>query len=189
MKENLKLGVILLIISATAALLLSGTYELTKETILAQVNAEKNSAMKSILPEADKFETLKLDLSKYTGITSVDKGLSSGNEVGYVIESSAKGYGGELKLVTAISLDGKIAGVKVIEHTETPGLGAKCEEPEFTEKYKEKSASKALSLVSGAASTDGEIQSVSGVTITSTAVMDGVNKAMDIYNNELKGGQ
>lgn len=189
MKENFKLGGILLIIATVASLLLSCTYELTKDTIAAQSNAAKTEAMKAILPEADKFETLDLDVSNYAGVGAVDKGLSDGNEVGYVIESSAKGYGGELKLVVAVSIEGKISGIKVLEHSETPGLGAKCEEPEFTDRYKEKLATTPLTLVSGSPSSDSEIQSISGVTITSTAVIDAVNKAIDIYNNELKGGQ
>ena len=56
MKENIRLGLILLLITGVAGFLLGGAYEITKAPIAASIEADKQAAMKEILPTADKFE-------------------------------------------------------------------------------------------------------------------------------------
>ena len=68
--------------------------------------------------------------------------------------------------------------------SETPGLGAKANESEFKSQFKDKSASK-LSLVKGKISSENEVSAISGATITSSAVTNGVNSAIEVFNSYL----
>ena len=74
--------------------------------------------------------------------------------------------------MVGISKDGKITGVEIGNHSETPGLGSKATEPMFKNQYVDK---------------DNEISAMSGATITSNGVTSGVNAAMKIYNEKLSG--
>ena len=71
-----------------------------------------------------------------------------------------------------------------MNHSETPGLGAKSTEPEFYEQFNDKKAP--LKVVKGSAGNPDEISAISGATITSNAVVDGVNAAVDYWSKNLK---
>lgn len=185
MKENLKLGIILLIIAATAGLILSVAHSVTMKPILAKEKEEKESAMKLVLHEAESFETVKIDKSEE--VLGAEAGIKDGKKIGYCINVSSKGYGGPINMMIGISEDGKIEGVRILSLSETPGLGSKTQEPEFIDQFKDKQAAE-LSVVKDTAS-DNQIQAVSGATISSTAVTNGVNNAIKLFNDTLKGGK
>ena len=67
---------------------------------------------------------------------------------------------------------------------ETPGLGAKASDSSFKDQFSGKSASE-LALIKGSSSGENEISAISGATITSTAVTDGVNVAIELFNSSL----
>ncbi len=97
------------------------------------------------------------------------------NLEGYAIKTVTGGYGGDVVTLTGISKENQdIVGMKVLEHSETPGLGAKAEEPEFTERFAGKGTSEEV-----------EVEALSGATITSKAVMFGVNNAREVFNTQL----
>lgn len=89
--------------------------------------------------------------------------------------------------MVGISKDGKITGVEIGNHSETPGLGSKATEPMFKNQYVDKDVSNSLLVVKGSANNDNEISAISGATITSNGVTSGVNAAMKIYNEKLSG--
>lgn len=185
MKENLKLGGILLIIAAIAGLLLGWAHEVTKEPIAKQQEMAKSQAMKEILPEASEF---KLSGSKLSGtVKEAYEGKRSDKTVGYAIKVAPKGYGGAIEIMVGISTEGKVEGIKILSHTETPGLGAKAPEPKFAGQFKAKPIDKVLQVVKKAPSSPNEIEAITGATITSKAVTVGVNEAIQFYNTALKG--
>lgn len=183
MKDILKLGVTLFAICAVAALVLGVTNNITAPVIEERNIQASNKARKIVLPEADDFK--KLDGMNSDMILEVYEGIKDGKVIGYTIETSSKGYGGAIESMVGISKDGKITGVEIGNHSETPGLGSKATEPEFKNQYLDKAVSNPLLVVKGSANNENEISAISGATITSNGVTNGVNAAMKIYNEKL----
>ena len=187
----------LLLITLVAGLALAVVNEITAKPISEAENKAKMAAYESVfsgvefeeINSSDKLIKAENDSAPVQN-ASVDDVLravdKNGNTVGYVI--SASGYGGDVKIAIGISAaDDKITGFKVLSHSETAGLGAKCTEDDFQNQFAGKSAGK-LSYVKNAAASDSEIDAISGATITSSAVTDAVNAATHFYST-LKEGQ
>ena len=185
MKDILKLGVTLFAICAVAALVLGVTNNITAPVIEERNIQASNEARKIVLSEADEFK--ELDGMNSDIVLEVYEGIKDGQVIGYTIKTSSKGYGGAIELMVGISKDGKITGVEIGNHSETPGLGSKATEPMFKNQYVDKDVSNSLLVVKGSANNDNEISAISGATITSNGVTNGVNAAMKIYNEKLSG--
>ena len=185
MKDILKLGVTLFAICAVAALVLGITNNITAPVIEERNIQASNEARKIVLSEADEFK--ELDGMNSDIVLEVYEGIKDGQVIGYTIKTSSKGYGGAIELMVGISKDGKITGVEIGNHSETPGLGSKATEPMFKNQYVDKDVSNSLLVVKGSANNDNEISAISGATITSNGVTNGVNAAMKIYNEKLSG--
>lgn len=182
MKEIMKLGAILLAICLVAAVALGVTNEMTIGKILEQRELTNQLARQAVLPEATSFEPVEADqLATVQGnepmIMEVFKGLKDGNLVGYVIKTAPTGFGGTVEVTTGISAEGTVSGVRIGTHAETPGLGANATLPSFYEQYNGMSAAQELG-VSKTAKSDTEIMAITGSTITSRAVTDGVNSSI-----------
>ena len=189
-KDMFKLGLNLLIISAVAALLLALTNSVTASTI-AQRNEQANGeARKLVLESAQDFEEVKdvkTDNSKGVEVSEIYEAKdASGNTVGYTLKVLPSGYGGTIELMVGIdSVKGQVSGINVVSNSETAGLGAKSTDPEFSDQYKGKPLEE-LSVLKNGTPGDTEIKAISGATITSTAVTNGVDAAIEVYNNSLK---
>lgn len=185
MKEISKLGLILLLICAVAAALLSLAYDFTIDKIVAQREMTSQLSRQEVLPAADSFEIIEEDLldkvkTENGLVVEVYEGLSGGTLVGYTIKTLPSGFGGSVEVITGISSDGEVTGMRVGNNQETPGLGANSTLPEFYEQYVGKSTASELAVVKAGA-TGNEIQAISGATITSKAVTKGVNSAVEAY--------
>ena len=189
-KDMFKLGLNLLIISAVAALLLALTNSVTASTI-AQRNEQANAeARKLVLESAQDFEQVKdvkTDNSKGVEVSEIYEAKdASGNTVGYTLKVLPSGYGGTIELMVGIdSAKGQVSGINVVSNSETAGLGAKSTDPEFSDQYKGKPLEE-LSVLKNGTPGDTEIKAISGATITSTAVTNGVDAAIEVYNSSLK---
>jgi len=186
MNDIITPGIRLFVICAISVLVLSFASETTKEAI-AQQNAKTEAAsMQIVLPEATSFENKK-ELSD-GNVYLVADGMDNGELKGYVVGVNSSGFGGELKIMVGISPDGTIQGANVLSHSETPGLGARSQEPEFIEQYKGQKTDKELVVVKGKEPAEGEIQAITAATITSRAVTNGVNEATAYFKTNLAGG-
>jgi len=183
MKDIFKLGTTLFGICAVAALILGVTNNITAPVIEERNIQASNEARKIVLPDADEFK--KLDDINSDMVVEVYEGIKGNNVVGYTIKTSSKGYGGAIESMVGISKDGKITGVEIGNHSETPGLGSKATEPTFKNQYLDKDVSKPLLVIKGSANNENEISAISGATITSNGITNGVNAAMKIYNEKL----
>jgi len=161
MKEMLRYGFILALICVIAAGLLAGVNTLTRSKIAAQALAEEQSALKEVMPLAAKFTEVKpgQEILYYKALDNQDKLL------GFVFKASGKGYSSVIETLAGIFPDGRISAIKVISLNETPGLGMRVKENNFTKQFNNQDA---LSL-SG-------VQAITGATISSRAVMDSVVK-------------
>ena len=185
-KDMFKLGLNLLIISAVAALLLALTNSVTASTI-AQRNEQANAeARKLVLESAQDFEQVKdakTDNSKGVEVSEIYEAKDAS---GYTLKVLPSGYGGTIELMVGIdSAKGQVSGINVVSNSETAGLGAKSTDPEFSDQYKGKPLEE-LSVLKNGTPGDTEIKAISGATITSTAVTNGVDAAIEVYNNSLK---
>ena len=189
-KDMFKLGLNLLIISAVAALLLALTNSVTAGTIAQRSEQANAEARKLVLDSAETFEEVKdvnTDNSKGIEVAEVYEAKdASGNTVGYTLKVVPSGYGGDIELMVGIdSANSQVSGINVVSNSETAGLGAKSTDPEFSDQYKGKPLEE-LSVLKNGTPGDTEIKAISGATITSTAVTNGVDAAIEVYNNSLK---
>lgn len=192
--DILKTGITLLVITGIAAIVLGFFNFITERPIAKQLENTNMEAMKAVLT-AEQYT--KLDLNKYkfnfdtSGdskltpdsklIEEINEGKSSGNVVGYVIKVAPQGFGGPIEEMIGIDKDGKITGIKIVNQSETPGLGAKSEDPNWNKQYKDKKADKDLTVVKTTPTQENQIQAITGATITSRAVTKGVNTAIEAY--------
>ena len=179
MKENLKLGGILLTITVIAGLLLGFANSLTAEAILENSKVSKED-LKVILPAAS-------SIADTEGIEVYDALDGSGNRVGNVFKVTTKGFHGPVELVIAISSEDKVTGMKVLAHSETPGLGAKITEPAFMERIKDLPIAEDIEIVKVTPSKDNQVEGVSGASVSSKAVATAVNDAIRFYKENIKG--
>lgn len=193
MKDILKTGIILLVICAIAALGLGLTNEVTKAPIAEQRFLANEQAKKEVFPDAASFTditgtNLESITSQFEPVTEAYLGLdASGNTIGYVFKSTPTGFGGNVEVVTGISIDGTVTGLRVGNHNETPGLGAKAKDADFYEQYAGKSAAEPIG-VSKTAADGNDIQAITGATISSAAITSGANASIEAFKWIIENG-
>ncbi|MGL4848826.1 MAG: RnfABCDGE type electron transport complex subunit G [Clostridium sp.] len=185
MKENLKLGGILLVITTIAGLLLGMVNSLTKDAILENSKINKDD-LKVIMVEADGIEDTDFELKEEDSVKEVYKAKTGDEEIGYVFKVTTKGFHGPVDLFVGIK-DDKVSGIKVSSHNETPGLGARIEEDSFREKFKDNSMENSLEIVKATPIKENEIDGISGATVSSKAVGTAVNETINFYKENVKG--
>lgn len=181
------LSAVLLAISLVVALLLALTNSVTKDKIHENTLKEQNEAKQEVLPEAALFD--EVTFSDETGLVKAvfEAKNADGVAVGWCADVFPSGYGGELDIMVGILNDGTVSGIKVVSHSETAGLGAKAAESAFSSQFSGKKTDVPLSVIKNGTPKDNEIVAISGATITSTAVKNGVNAAIDTIK-KLNGG-
>ncbi len=184
-----KPGFILFTISVIAGILLALVFQVTKEPIAIAAEAAAQEAMKSVLPTATEFVDITADQTLSGTVYSVNEGKDASGTVGYIVGVAPSGYAGAVKTLVSFDASGVIQDIQVVEMSETPGLGALATEEWFSNQYMGKTAP--LEVVKGKtpdSTGETEISAITGSTITSKAVTDGVNEASDFFNANLKGG-
>ncbi len=198
-KSMIKNALILFAITLVAGVLLGIVYQVTKEPIAYQEKLAQDKANQSVFATASTFDDTALDESGALEAVSTHAGVSivsvkeakdsSGSPLGYVIQVESKGYGDFITYTVGITNDGMINGISIISIAETPGLGMNADKvivPQFTDK----SATQFEVAKSGQLSdANTQIEAISGATITSKAITEGVNAAVTYFENVLKGGQ
>jgi len=178
MKNRIYAWIVLGAITIVAGLGLAMTYGVTKEPIRQQAIAAEEAAKKQVMPEADLFEELQLDDGSMLFVAK------KGDEVlGYVGKSEARGYGGDIEVVTGVTAEGVITGINVggSSFAETPGLGAKAKDADFTSQFSGKNSPVRL----GDSSQDNAVDAITAATITSNAVLGAVNNVAKQVKNYL----
>ncbi len=173
MKYILRLTLTLLLITAVVAGLLAFVNELTAGRIDELTRQKAEQAMREVLPAQDYTP---LDAALPQGVTEAYR---AGN-AGYVVRVAPNGFGGAIDLMVGVRADGTVNGVAVIAHSETASLGANCTREEFRAQY----AGGAGPFAVG--QDGGTIEALTGATVTSRAVTDGVNAALD-FVREVQG--
>lgn len=194
MKSMIKDAVVLFAITLISGLLLGVVYEVTKEPIAQQKALRKNKACKEVFQDASDFRTLELSVpemgEKATATINVvsEAVAENGAVLGYVLDiTTHEGYNGDIQFTMGITLDGTVNGISLLSISETPGLGMKAEEvlkPQFAGKNVGQ-----FSYTKIGASTPDQIDAISGATLTTNALVNGVNAGLDFFKTELGGGK
>ena len=195
MKEMLKNAGILLAITVIAGFVLGAVYQITKEPIALAKEAAAMAAYKEVFADAADFNELevKADALVQGGIagSDIDNVFEAlGNDgalLGYVlVVTNHEGYGGDIQFSIGIANDGTTNGISILSITETPGLGMEAEKI-LKPQYAGKNVAQFTVTKTGAVS-DEQIDAISGATITSNAVTNGVNAGLYYFQNVLGGG-
>lgn len=201
MNKIVKDTIIMTLITVIAGVCLALVYDVTKAPIAEAREKQKQEAYAEVFKEADSFEEVKnvnvKDGEKVLGkggyenntidevAAAVDK---NGDQIGYVVTvTSHQGYGGDIQFTVGIAEDGTVTGLAMLAIAETAGLGMEAAKPDFMNQFKDKKAETFTYTKNGAAADD-EINALSGATITTNAVTDGVNAAIYFFENTIEGG-
>lgn len=191
MADIIKIGLRLFIITLVSAVSLGLTNLATKEPIRLQNINAANEARQGALPQAEDFIEMEIvdELSQQgpAKIIELNEGKSGNELVGYTFKIHTKGFGGDMEIVVGINIEDKVESIQIGQHTETPGLGAKMTKDSFIEQYHGKGVESPI-VVSKTHPKDGEVQAITGATITTDSVTKGVNLASQYYEEILKDG-
>lgn len=168
--------VVLTAICLITSLLLSLTNMFTQPIIDRNIKEMATAARMQLLPQASGFVD-ETPNPLPSGITAVYR---AENDVGYVIEAYAKGYGGNVPAMVAFNAEGNIAGVKFSENSETPGLGKNVEKPGFATQFTGLSSDQQIDPHS--------VDGIAAATISTNAAVMAVNAAIEYYFTEIQGG-
>ena len=169
----LRLAAILLIITSLVAAALAGVNSITAP-VIAQLTAEKTQlAIEAVLPGGGEA----IDFAPADLVSKVYKG-----ENGYAIEVTPGGFDNTITMMVGVDFEGKVLGIDIIKHTETAGLGAVADSEvpagvDFRNQFEGMSGSVSVSKDGG------EVEAITGATITSRAVCAGVNAALEVVAN------
>ncbi len=159
MKEMVRYGLILAVICIIASGLLAGMNYLTRPRIIAQAQAQEQATLSELLPAAVSFTPVKSGEE-----TLCYKGYNKDRQfAGVVFSASAKGYSSTIETMAGMTKEGKITAIKVVNQNETPGLGSKIAEPDFSSRFRAKNVTE-LS----------QVQAITGATISSRALINSV---------------
>lgn len=180
MKDTAKLIFILTIICLVAALLLAWVNDLTAQPILEAERAVKMDAISKVLPQCDNEpDADKMTLEQDGKIWTFYIARKNNKFVGAAFEAmSSEGYGGEIRIMVGVSANGNVQAIEILEHKETPGLGANIDGDEFKASFANRSIEKTTWQVK---KDHGDIAGITAATISSRAVIEAVKNGLDVY--------
>lgn len=174
----LLIGLRLLLICAAVAGIISFVHAVTKPKAEANLREEKRKAIINIFATDTLTYEQDADDTAFYRVFDAEK-----SPIGYCVESTAGGFGGDLTLMVGFDAAGTIKGVSIISHSETPGLGARVNDVNYLSQYGGKSGS--LTLVKDGGT---DVDAISGATISSRAVLSAVNAATERLQTYLASG-
>lgn len=174
-KTMLQLGGALLAITAVVALVLGAVNALTKDRIAELKELAVTQAMAEVCGDGATFEELEITGASETLLTA-HKIMRAGTDDGICVKVAPSGFGGAITMIVGVSKDSKVLGVKIVDMTETAGLGNNAAKPAWLAQFIDMTGPIQVSKAQGG---ENKILALSGATITSQAVADGVQAALD----------
>ena len=166
----LRLALTLLAITAVVAAALAGVNSITKPEIEKLTAQKTQAAIEAVLPGGG-------EVVEFPATALVSKVYAS--ETGYAVEVTPGGFDNTITMMVGVDKEGNVLGIDIISHTETAGLGAVADAATPAGvSFREQFAGKAGSV--SVTKDGGEIEAITGATITSRAVCAGVNAALEV---------
>ena len=168
-----------------AGAILAGVNAFTAGPIAVAKAAALEEAIKAVAPEFDNKPTEEA----YMAVTADGDSLKiypakKGDEtVGGAVESNTlKGFGGEIKVIVGFDMKGTILNYSLLEHAETPGLGAKMQEWFRMDKGQQSILGRAVPADGLKVVKDGgDVDAITAATISSRAFLNAVNRAYSAF--------
>lgn len=169
----LRLTLTLFLITTIVAGLLGLVNYVTADTIAEQIAQKAENAMRQVLV-ADSYEPL--DVPEESAVTAAYRA----GDRGYVVRVAPNGFGGAIDMMVGVDVSGAVTGVAIVSQSETASLGANCTREDFRAQFTGKTGTLSVSKDGG------EIEALTGATVTSRAVTEGVNTALEFVQEVLK---
>ena len=192
----------LTLITLVAGVALGGVYEITKDPIARQEAQAKAEAYEQVFTDAAAFEEVKMDDTLIQTIRetldqegykaqSIEEVMraedQSGETLGYAFTVvTSEGYGGDIQFSMGVQNDGTLNGISILSIGETAGLGMNADTPAFKDQFVGKQVEK-LQYTKNGATQDDEINAISGATVTTNAMTNGVNAGLCAFR-VMEGG-
>lgn len=192
----------LTLITLVAGVALGGVYEITKDPIARQEAQAKAEAYEQVFTDAAAFEEVKMDDTLIQTIRdqldqegykaqSIEEIMraedQSGEMLGYAFTVvTSEGYGGDIQFSMGVQNDGTLNGISILSIGETAGLGMNADTPAFKDQFVGKQVEQ-LQYTKNGATQDGEINAISGATVTTNAMTNGVNAGLCAFR-VMEGG-
>lgn len=192
----------LTLITLVAGVALGGVYEITKDPIAKQEAQAKAEAYEQVFTDAAAFEEVEMDDTLIQTIRdqldqegykaqSIEEVMraedQSGETLGYAFAVvTSEGYGGDIQFSMGVQNDGTLNGISILSIGETAGLGMNADTPAFKDQFVGKQVEK-LQYTKNGATQDDEINAISGATVTTNAMTNGVNAGLCAFR-VMEGG-
>ena len=192
----------LTLITLVAGVALGGVYEITKDPIARQEAQAKAEAYEQVFTDAAAFEEIEMDDTLIQTIRdqldqegykaqSIEEVMraedQSGETLGYAFTVvTSEGYGGDIQFSMGVHNDGTLNGISILSIGETAGLGMNADTPAFKDQFVGKQVEK-LQYTKNGATQDDEINAISGATVTTNAMTNGVNAGLCAFR-VMEGG-
>lgn len=192
----------LTLITLVAGVALGGVYEITKDPIARQEAQAKAEAYEQVFTDAAAFEEVEMDDTLIQTIRdqldqegykaqSIEEVMraedQSGETLGYAFAVvTSEGYGGDIQFSMGVQNDGTLNGISILSIGETAGLGMNADTPAFKDQFVGKQVEK-LQYTKNGATQDDEINAISGATVTTNAMTNGVNAGLCAFR-VMEGG-
>jgi len=189
-----RLIIVLTVFCLIAAAALAKVYDITKGPIAEQERLKTVSALKAVLPSFNND----IDKDAREVIVGHDKkgrdirikfytGKMDEKQVGTAFQvKTPDGYGGDIAILMGVGPEGKVSGIEIISHKETPGLGNRIQKEGWRNQFKGRSIEDGPRFA--VKKDGGEIDQFSGATISPRAVVNAVKKGLEIYGKEFGDG-
>lgn len=192
----------LTLITLVAGVALGGVYEITKDPIAKQEAQAKAEAYEQVFTDVAAFEEVEMDDTLIQTIRdqldqegykaqSIEEVMraedQSGETLGYAFTVvTSEGYGGDIQFSMGVQNDGTLNGISILSIGETAGLGMNADTPAFKDQFVGKQVEK-LQYTKNGATQDDEINAISGATVTTNAMTNGVNAGLCAFR-VMEGG-
>ena len=182
MNEGVRMFFVLTGVTAICALLLGGAHELTRAPIeMQKIRHVKGPAIRAALGPVDNDPlAARLTVNFEKGPLTLFPGKKRDSVVSVAIETSAQGYGGEINVITAFDLQSGVCRAVAVSHSsETPGIGSRATQPQFTDQFRRLGPDQCAALRADG----GTIDAVSGATVSSRALCSAVARAQALFTS------
>lgn len=171
-KFVLRLVLPLFLIVVVVAAALGGINAITEDRIAAAQKQKVQQAIGQVLPDSAQLQELSFSVEEHPLVKTV-----YASAAGYAVEVEPAGFGGNISMMVGVDAEGKVLGISIISHTETAGLGAVAA-ASTTKGQSFRDSFVGLCYPVSVSKDGGEVDTITGATITSRAVAEGVNAAL-----------